>query len=85
MEEPRAAPLTPAQERIAALVREGRTNREAAELLGLSEKTIEWHLSRVYRKRGLRSRTELAVLLAGNPTREEMSRRPSGHRFRPAP
>lgn len=56
--------LTPSQERIAALIGQGRTNREAAQLLGLSEKTIEWHLSRVYRKRGLRSRTELALLLA---------------------
>ena len=52
--------LTPAEERVAALVAEGRTNREVAAALFVSEHTVEFHLSRIYRKLGLRSRAELA-------------------------
>lgn len=52
--------LTPAERRVAALVAEGRTNKEAAAELYLSENTIESTLRRVYRKLGIRSRTELA-------------------------
>ena len=52
--------LTPAEERIAALVAEGRTNREVAAALVLTEHTVEVTLTRVYRKLGVRSRTELA-------------------------
>jgi DNA-binding CsgD family transcriptional regulator len=52
--------LTPTEERVAALVAEGKTNREAAAALVVSERTVEFHLSHVYRKLGVRSRTELA-------------------------
>ena len=57
---PAADELTPAERRVAELVAEGRTNREAASLLVLSEHTIDSHLRRVYRKLGVRSRAELA-------------------------
>jgi DNA-binding CsgD family transcriptional regulator len=53
--------LTATEQRVAALVGEGRTNREAADALFLSVNTIEWNLSRIYRKLGVRSRTELAA------------------------
>ncbi len=56
--------LTPAEERIAALVAEGKTNREVAAALFLSERTVEGHLSHVFGKLGVRSRTELARKLA---------------------
>jgi DNA-binding NarL/FixJ family response regulator len=46
---------------IAFLVAQGRTNMEVAEAVGLSPKTVEWHLSNVYRRLKLRSRTELAI------------------------
>jgi DNA-binding CsgD family transcriptional regulator len=52
--------LTPAERRVAALVAEGRTNREVAAALFLTERTVASHLSRVYAKLGVRSRTELA-------------------------
>jgi DNA-binding CsgD family transcriptional regulator len=54
--------LTPAEGRIAALVAEGRTNREVAAALFLTEHTVATTLTRVYRKLGIRSRTELARL-----------------------
>ncbi len=56
--------LTPAEERVAALVAEGKTNREVAAALYLSERTVEGHLSHVFGKLGVRSRTELAHALA---------------------
>ena len=56
--------LTPQELEIARLVAGGATNREAATALYLSPKTIEAHLGRVYRKLRVRSRTELARLLA---------------------
>jgi DNA-binding CsgD family transcriptional regulator len=52
--------LTPAEHRVAALVAEGRTNREVAAALFLGERTVETHLSHVYAKLGVRSRAELA-------------------------
>jgi DNA-binding CsgD family transcriptional regulator len=55
--------LTPVEERVAALVAEGRTNREVAAALHLSDRTVEGHLSRVYVKLGVRSRVELARAL----------------------
>jgi DNA-binding CsgD family transcriptional regulator len=61
---PSSGELTPAEERVAALVAEGKTNREVAAALFLSERTVEGHLSHVFGKLGVRSRTELARLLA---------------------
>jgi ATP/maltotriose-dependent transcriptional regulator MalT len=55
--------LTERERDVAELVARGRTNREVAEALFLSEKTVENHLSRVYAKLGLRSRAELVAAL----------------------
>ena len=52
--------LTAAERRVAALVAAGRTNREVADKLFLAERTVAGHLTRVYAKLGVRSRTELA-------------------------
>jgi DNA-binding CsgD family transcriptional regulator len=52
--------LTETEQRVAALVAEGRTNREVAAALFVTPKTVEANLSRIYRKLGVRSRTELA-------------------------
>jgi DNA-binding CsgD family transcriptional regulator len=63
--------LTAVEQRVAGLVGEGRTNREVADALFMSVRTVESHLGRVYRKLGLRSRTELARL---GPTQEATAR-----------
>jgi DNA-binding CsgD family transcriptional regulator len=52
--------LTAAERRVAALVAEGRTNREIAAALFLGERTVASHLTHIYAKLGVRSRTELA-------------------------
>ncbi len=59
-----AARLTAQELQIALAVGQGATNREAGIALFLSEKTIETHLSSVYRKLGVRRRAELAALCA---------------------
>jgi DNA-binding NarL/FixJ family response regulator len=56
--------LTPAEHRVAEVVAGGATNREAAALLFVSVRTVELHLTSVYRKLGIRSRTELAARMA---------------------
>ena len=56
--------LTEAESLIAGLVAEGRTNREVAAALFLTEHSVETALTRVYRKLGVRSRAELTRLLA---------------------
>jgi DNA-binding CsgD family transcriptional regulator len=52
--------LTPAELEVASLVAEGKMNKEIAAALWISEKTVEAHLSRIFRKLGIRNRAELA-------------------------
>jgi DNA-binding NarL/FixJ family response regulator len=63
--DPYAAEELTAQELQVALVAGGATNKEAAAQLFISPKTIEAHLGSIYRKLGVRSRTELAGRFAG--------------------
>jgi DNA-binding CsgD family transcriptional regulator len=65
---PSQGALTPAEERVAVLAAEGKTNREVASALFLSERTVEGHLSRVFGKLGVRHRTELAHALEARQT-----------------
>jgi DNA-binding CsgD family transcriptional regulator len=58
--------LTAAERRVAALVSEGQTNREVAAALFLGERTVASHLTHIYAKLGVRSRTELARQLHTN-------------------
>jgi DNA-binding CsgD family transcriptional regulator len=51
--------LTASERRVAEMAAEGSTNREIAQALFVTEKTIEWHLSQSYRKLGIGSRSEL--------------------------
>jgi ATP/maltotriose-dependent transcriptional regulator MalT len=60
--------LTPHELQVAFLVADGATNREAAASLFVTSKTIEFHLGRIYRKLGIRSRTELSLRIRnGDP------------------
>jgi DNA-binding NarL/FixJ family response regulator len=58
--------LTPQETAVARLVVSGLTNREIAAQLMLSTKTVEFHLSNVYLKLNLRSRSELRALARTN-------------------
>ncbi|MGZ4317617.1 MAG: LuxR C-terminal-related transcriptional regulator, partial [Gaiellaceae bacterium] len=60
--------LSETERRIVELVVAGRRNREVADELSLSPNTIAWNLSKVYRKLGVSSRTELATHIATTPT-----------------
>jgi DNA-binding CsgD family transcriptional regulator len=63
--------LTPSEVRVAELAAEGLTNREVAQALFVSEKTVETHLGRVYRKLDIKSRHALRGAL-GNRNAEEV-------------
>lgn len=56
--------LTPSERRVAGLAAEGRSNRDIAQELFVTQKTVEVHLSNAYRKLGIGSRRELASALA---------------------
>ena len=55
--------LSPSERRVARLAAEGQTNRDIAQALFVTTKTVEVHLSACYRKLGITSRTGLAALL----------------------
>jgi len=55
--------LTASERRVAELAAEGLTNREVAQALYLSENTIQTHLKSVFRKLGIRSRSQLTRAL----------------------
>lgn len=57
------AVLTASERRVARLAADGLTNRQIAEELVVTVKAVEWHLSRIYRKLGIRSRTRLAATI----------------------
>jgi DNA-binding CsgD family transcriptional regulator len=62
--------LSPSEVRVAELVAGGRTNREIASALFLGERTVAGHLTHIYAKLGIRSRTDLARQL---PARADAS------------
>jgi DNA-binding CsgD family transcriptional regulator len=61
--------LSPREREVAAAVAAGLGNLEIAERLGLSVKTVEKHLARIYARLGLRSRAQLGAFI-GNELRE---------------
>jgi DNA-binding NarL/FixJ family response regulator len=66
--------LTSQELHVALRISKGASNREAAEALFLSQKTVEFHLGRIYRKLGLTSRQELSGLLLERQREEDASR-----------
>ncbi|OYO03532.1 helix-turn-helix transcriptional regulator [Enemella evansiae] len=57
--------LTPQEQAVVELVVQGMTNREVAASLFISVKTVQYHLTRVYARLGVRSRAELTALRHG--------------------
>jgi DNA-binding CsgD family transcriptional regulator len=55
--------LTPAERRVCDLANQNMTNREIAQTLFVTEKTVELHLTSAYRKLGIRSRFQLATVM----------------------
>lgn len=56
--------LTAAQTRVVELLGQGKTNREIADLLGLSEGTVKVHMSAIFRAMNVRNRAQVLVLLS---------------------
>ena len=67
--------LTPTEQRVAELIAAGRTYQEAADELFISPKTVQWNLSKVYKKLGIKSRAELPSAI--NPAIPPVSRAPA--------
>jgi DNA-binding CsgD family transcriptional regulator len=57
--------LTAGERRTAAMAADGMANREIAQALFVTEKTVEGHLRRAYRKLGISARSELPGALDG--------------------
>jgi DNA-binding CsgD family transcriptional regulator len=55
--------LTPAEQRVARMAADGMTNRDIAQALFVTQKTVEMHLGSVYRKLGVQSRRSLPAAL----------------------
>jgi DNA-binding CsgD family transcriptional regulator len=65
--------LTPREYQVAGLAAQGMSNREIAEALFVTVKTIEWHLRHAYDKLGVGSRRELGAVLAGRAPARPMT------------
>src|SRR6266699_1981715 len=57
------ASLTPSERRIAEMAAEGPTNREIAQTLFITQRTVEVHLTSIYRKLAITSRSQLAAAI----------------------
>jgi len=72
--------LTPSERRVATLAAEGLSNREVAESLFVTAKTVENHLGRTYTKLGIGSREQLRPLLEEAPLGGSAQTRPASER-----
>ncbi|OBK48877.1 helix-turn-helix transcriptional regulator [Mycobacterium sp. 1081908.1] len=66
--------MTATEGRVAELAASGMINRDIAAALFVSPKTVEVHLSRIYRKLGIRSRAELYQAMQSRKSELDMSR-----------
>lgn len=67
--------LSPSEENVVRAVIEGASNKEIADKLAVTEKTIKFHLTNVYAKLGVHSRAQLIVrYLKADPEQNEFSK-----------
>ena len=59
--------LSPQEKKIPPLIAEGKTNKEIAQILGLSDKTIKNYLSNIFVKLHVTRRSQLAAMVARQP------------------
>ena len=59
---PPAHPLSPREHQVLTLVAHGLTNREIAYRLGISDRTVQFHINAIFNKTGAQSRTEAVAL-----------------------
>ena len=67
--------LTPSELRVAELAAAGRTNRQIAQALFVTQRTVENHLTSTYAKLGITARPELGAALSGTPPAASGARR----------
>jgi len=72
------AGLTETENRIAALVAQGQTNREVAKAMFVTENTVQTHVRHIFQKLGVRSRTELAARLLSTGGSDPPGSTPTG-------
>ena len=70
--------LTPSEARVARMAAAGQSNRDIAQALFVTKKTVEVHLSNAYRKLGIRSRAQLADSLDALHSKEPAHLEPHG-------
>ena len=58
----RGEPLSPRQEQVLSALKAGMTERQAADILGLSPHTVHSHVQAIYERLGVRSRAQLLSL-----------------------
>ncbi|GCL64253.1 LuxR C-terminal-related transcriptional regulator [Pseudaquabacterium pictum] len=64
-EQPQATGLTPRQEQVLALLVQGRSNKLIGRQLVISDSTVKTHLEAIFRRLGVRTRTQAVVAVAG--------------------
>jgi DNA-binding CsgD family transcriptional regulator len=80
-----ASQLSPRQREILDLVAEGRTSKEIAVALGISESTVNWHLANAFERLGASSRAEAVALAIRAIGADRANKPPTRARPSPAP
>lgn len=72
--------LTPREQQVALLVKDGLTDRDIAERLFITRRTAEWHLKQIFNKLGFNSRAQVAAWVAREPAPDSNTDSRDSHR-----